>query len=154
MQRIQDITDKQGKALKEAFPQLANTKIGNAIAVYNEQKAEQYWLIPFLLKNKVRGIAMMDVNGKIVLHGVLMPQVNDDSRLIDKTFFEEVPKQALKEIKLHYSEYEIATPFISYDGTPNKWGWLVGIFRNDGKPYATVFVSTGGWYEKRWGFRE
>ena len=133
---------------QNSFPQLINSHIGSPIPVFDQNKVQKYWLIPFLLKTKVRGSAILDINGKLVTHGVLYPNVQDEQQLIDCIYFEKVPEKSLNEIRKAYKAYEVVSYYFSFDQTPQKWGWLI-LLKNDSSPdLKKVFVSPGGWYEK------
>lgn len=133
---------------QDSFPLLKNTRIGSPIPVFDQNKEQKYWLIPFLLKTKVRGSAILDINGKLVTHGVLTPNVQDEYKLTDKAYFEKVPENLLAEVRNSFKDFEIVSHFFSFDQTPQKWGWLI-ILKNSSSPdLKMVFVNPGGWYEK------
>lgn len=147
---IQKITSDSFKGLfQDSFSQLKHTSIGTPIPVFDQNNVQQYWLVPFLLKSKVRGSALFDVNGKLVTHGVLSPNVQDEHKLTDKAFFEKVPEHLLAEVRNTYKDFEIVSHFFSFDQTPQKWGWLIYLKNNSSQDLKMVFVNPGGWYEKR-----
>lgn len=134
---------------QDSFPQLNNTVIGSPVPVFDQNKVQRYWFIPFLLKTKVRGSAILDINGKLLAHGVLYPNVQDEQKLVDCSYFEKVPEKSLKEIRKAYKEYEIVSNHFSFDLTPQKWGWLIYLKNSSSQDLKMVFVNPGGWYEKR-----
>lgn len=134
---------------RHSFSQLNNTSIGSPCPVFDQNKVQKYWLIPFLLKSKVRGSAIFDVNGKLVKHGVLYPNMQDENKLIDKEYFEKVPEKLLNEVRNFYKDFEIESNFFSYDQTPQKWGWLICLKNEHSKNSVNVFIGPSGWYEKR-----
>lgn len=145
------LSDAEIRALVEGqkglFAQLNHTTIGGPVAVYNLLKVQQYWLVPLLLKTKVRGLTMLGLDGAIVSHGILYPNIQDENKLVDVSFFDAPPAQVLFEIKQQYKGYTMASPFFSYDGTPRKWGWHIGLQKGDAANPVTVFVAPQGWYE-------
>jgi hypothetical protein len=146
---IQKITSDSFKGLfQDSFPQLNHTSIGTPIPVFDQNYVQQYWFVPFLLKSKVRGSALFDVNGKLVTHGVLSPNVQDEHKLTDKAFFEKVPEHLLAEVRNSYKDFEIVSHFFSFDQTPQKWGWLIYLKNGSSQNLKKVFVNPGGWYEK------
>lgn len=134
---------------QDSFPLLKNTRIGSPIPVFDQNKEQKYWLIPFLLKTKVRGSAILDINGKLVTHGVLYPNVQDEQKLVDCSYFEKVPEKSLKEVRKAYKEYEVVSYYFSFDQTPQKWGWRIYLKNSTSPDLIMVFVNPGGWYEKR-----
>lgn len=134
---------------QDSFPQLNNTRIGSPIPVFDQNKVQRYWFIPFLLKTKMRGSAILDINGKLVTHGVLYPNVQDAQKLVDVGYFENIPEASLIEIGKAYKEYEIVSYFFSFDQTPQKWGWLIFLKNGTSMELKQIFVNPGGWYEKR-----
>jgi len=131
--------------------QLNNTTIGTPFPVYDLHKQQQFWFIPFLLKAKVRGSAIMDMAGKIISHGILTPNIQDEDKLIDKHFFEKVPKKTINEIKHNYKDHTITSQIFSFDRTPQKWGWLICLKKDNSEEPLSIFVGPGGWYERRMG---
>lgn len=49
----------------EDLRQGENTSIGKPVAVFDIQKKQQYWLVPLLLKSKVKGFAIFDLAGRL-----------------------------------------------------------------------------------------
>ncbi len=82
-------------------------------------------------------------------HGILYPNVHDEQQLLDKDFFEQVPERLFAEIKDFYKTYEISAQSISFDRTPQKWGWLICLESNNKLNSKHVFIGTSGWYESR-----
>ena len=136
---------------QDSFPQLNNTRIGRPVPVFDQNKVQRYWFIPFLLKTKVRGSAIFDVQGKLVTHGVLNPNVQDEDKLLDMHFFEKVPKKTLNEIKHNYKDHTITSQIFSFDRTPQKWGWLICLKKDNSEDLLSIYAGPGGWYEKRMG---
>lgn len=134
---------------RKLFPALYHTNTGDPVAVYDTEKVQQYWLTPLLLNIRVRGIAMLDIKGNLISHGVMMPNVQDENQLPEKSYFEAVPHPVLKEIERHYRGYTISQPYFSYDATPRKWGWLVCLSGQDNAPDLKVFIGINGWYQKQ-----
>ncbi len=143
------ITENYKNLFQDSFQQLINTTIGAPIRVFDLHKKHKFWFVPFLLKSKVRGSAIFDINGKLVSHGVLTPNVRDEEKLIDKEYFESVPESILDEIKDFYKDYRIESQFFSFDLTPQKWGWFIGLKDNNTKESVSVFAGPEGWYEKK-----
>lgn len=147
IQRI--ITENYITGFKQSFPQLENTSIGKPVAVFDTRKKQQYWLVPLLLKSKVRGTVLFDLNGNLLTHGVLSPNMQDAEKLLDKVFFEQVPDKLLAEVNDFYKEYEISEHFFSFDKSPQKWGWLICLKSIKKLNSIHVFIGPSGWYESR-----
>lgn len=146
---ILKITKKEIKVgFSDSFPVISTTSPGYPIPLYNFQQLQQYWLVPFLLGEKVRGLAIYDLNGNLLSHGLLSPNVKEESRLLNLEFFEEVPTRVLDEIRQKFKEFEFAPPFFSFDETPRKWGWLLLGEKENEKPIL-IFIGPQGWYEKK-----
>lgn len=137
-----------GQGLHDSFPTLSKTTPGNPVPLFNRQQSHQYWLIPFLLNDRVRGLAVFDLTGRLISHGVLTPNVTDEIHLISKTFFEAVPSQALDEIRKEYGGFHYTPPFLSYDETPRRWAWLLRL-ETETAGQRSIFIGPQGWYEKR-----
>jgi hypothetical protein len=134
--------------LAHSFPIISTTLPGIPVPLYNSQKSQKYWLVPLLLGKKVRGLAIFDLSGKLVSHGILSPNVMDEGKLMDKDFFESVPITVLDKIRKQHRGVEFATPFLSYDETPRKWGWLLQVEKENEAP-KSIFIGPQGWYEKQ-----
>ena len=145
---FQLLKDRMEEGLFESFPMLSPTTLGNPTPLYDSNGRHCYWLIPFLLKNKVRGSAIIDLSGKLQSHGVLSPNLTDETRLMEQSFFESVPEKTLEEIRQRYKGYELSTPIFSYDVNPRKWGWYLVLERENAKPIQ-VFIGPQGFYEKK-----
>ena len=141
---VSEIIDRD---LKNSFPLLFNTITGKAVPLYNSKKQHQYWLLPFLLHDKIRGIAIFDLNAQVVSHGVLMPNVQDENKLPDKRFFDAVPLKTVQEIEKTYQADVVASPFLAYDETPRKWGWMLTLKKDENQ--RVIFIGPQGWYEKK-----
>lgn len=136
------------EGLIESFPMLFPTTLGKPTPLYGPNGKQNFWLIPFLLKNKVRGSAIVDLSGKLHSHGVLAPNLTDETQLMKQSFFESVPEKFLEEIRQLYKGYKLSTPIFSYDVNPRKWGWCLVLERENSQPIQ-VFIGPQGFYEKR-----
>lgn len=140
--------EKISDGLHNSFPILSKTSPGDPVPLYDLQQSQQYWLVPFLLKSKVRGLAIFDLFGHLVSHGVLSPNEREENKLMDKAFFDVVPPQTLDQIKHQLKVSEFASHFLSYDETPRKWGWLLRL-KKENEMQTLIFVGPQGWYEKK-----
>lgn len=145
---LQLVTQEIRQGLNDSFPSLSKTTPGNPVPLFDAQQRQQYWLIPFLLSDRVRGLAIFDLTGRLISHGVLTPNVTDEIQLMSKTFFEAVPSQALDEIRQEYGGFRCTPPFLSYDETPRRWAWLLRLEQETGQQ-RSIFIGPQGWYEKR-----
>ena len=145
---FQLMKDRVKEGLTESFPMLSPTTMGKPTPLYDSNGRQDYWLIPFLLKNKVRGSAIVDLSGKLHSHGVISPNLTDETRLMEQSFFESVPEKTLEEIKQLYKGYELSIPIFSYDVNPRKWGWYLVLERENSQPIG-IFIGPQGFYEKR-----
>jgi len=136
------------QGLHDSFPMLSKTTPGNPVPLFDAQQMQRYWLIPFLLSDRVRGLAILDLTGRLVSHGVLTPNVTDEIQLMTKTFFEAVPSKALEEIRQEYGGFRFTPPFLSYDDTPRRWAWLLRLEKETAEQ-RSIFIGPQGWYEKR-----
>lgn len=137
-----------GEGLKTSFPMLSSTTLGDPVPLYDSRRKQSYWLIPFLEDTKVRGLAIVDLKGNLVSHGVLSPNLTDKSLLVDRDFFDSVPQKALEKIKEQYKGYRHSIPFLSYDVSPRKWGWYLELEKEKAQTIQ-IFIGINGFYEKK-----
>ncbi len=147
---IQNIIKKNFQTLfHNSFQQLINTIISTPIPVFDNHKKHKYWFVPLLLKSKVMGSAILDTDGKLISHGILTPNIEDENKLINKAYFESVPEKMLIEIKDSYPDYKITSIYFSYDLSPQKWGWLICLKSDKSNNEFNILAGPFGWYEKK-----
>lgn len=144
----QMIHDHLQEGLLESFPLLSLTTLGKPRPLFNLSQKQSHWLVPFLLKSKVRGLAIVDTRGVIHSHGVLSPNQRDESLLMDQGFLDAIPLHFLEEILQNYPGYSFGTPILSFDENPRKWAWLLQLFAEN-QESKNIFIGPQGWYEQK-----
>lgn len=131
------------------FSTVRRAKAGSPVPVHGPTGEPAYWLVPFLVQNKVCGLAEVDLVGRVNRVGILGSTPDDRRSWIDSSFFDKPPEDLLTEIRDHYGA-ALSTPILSYDASPSRWAWQVSVASGRGVG-RLVFITPGGWYEGRTG---
>lgn len=142
------IREHMGEEIKTSFPILSSTTLGDPVPLYDLRRRQSHWLITFLADRKVRGLAIVDLEGNLVSQGVLSPNLTDKSLLLDQDFFDSMPQKAMEEIREQYKGYRHSIPFLSYDVSPRKWGWYLKLEKEKARTIR-IFIGSNGFYEKK-----
>lgn len=140
-------------ALKQAAPVLNDplfaavrrAKVGSPVLVYAPTGEPAFWLIPFILRDRVCGLAEISLAGQLSRLGILGAAPDDQQSWFDPSFFEEPPASFLAEIAAHYGDTALSAPVLTYDGSPAKWAWRVQVAGSRGADPA-IFITPAGWY--------
>lgn len=123
------------------FARLKGAKIGEPVALHDEDNKLHSWIVPLFFKDIVCGTVQVNSELEIM-------RVNSHCKDDEKTggfninFFKEPPKKLLDEV---CEKYDILSqPILSFDRNPTRWGWrLTASVEGEEKK---VFITPSGWY--------
>lgn len=127
------------------FAALKTARPGKPVQVRTSEGEGAYWLVPLLIGDKACGLVQVERDLRVSRVSTFGASPEDRGSLVDASFFEKPPLEAINSIKARYPGMRISAPFFSYDRSPSKWGWIVRL--KDGRQ-VTVFISPAGWYEQ------
>lgn len=137
---------KQSPVAKDPqFSVVRDSEVGSPVQVRTPEGAPSFWMVPFLIENRVCGFAFVELSGKVSKLGIFGSTPEDYPSWMDASFFKKPPGSILAEIQAKFSGLTISEPIFSYDRSPAKWAWRVEI-RNEIK--SVIFITPGGWYER------
>ena len=142
------IKSQKEELLSGNFAGIKDAEVSEPIPMLNEKKMQEYWFTAFLIQNKIRGFAITDNSGNILIHGLLAPNVIEIQKQADKNYLSEPPKRELRKIRKFYPGYRVVSQTFSFDTVPQKWAWRL-IMENKEANSITIFISPYNWYEKK-----
>lgn len=142
---------KQGPARDDPlFVTVRRAKAEAPVLVHDLSGEPAFWLVPFVVQDKVCGLVEVDLAGKITRVGILGSTPDDRHSWFDASFFEHPPETIMADIRTRYGESTLSIPLLCFDGSPSKWAWKVEVMGERSAPGATtVFITPSGWYERR-----
>jgi hypothetical protein len=130
-----------------SFQKLKGSVTGEPVPMKDPDNVQQYWFTPFLIRNKIAGFSIQNLEGKIIINGLVSPNISDEKKGADREFLKKPPESIIKEIVKHYPGFEIISQSFSFDRVPQKWAWQIKIADEAGQQIV-LFASLNGWYEK------
>ena len=127
------------------FSAAMGAEIGTPAMVQTPEGKEAFWLVPMLRGAFACGFARVELSHKVSQIGIYGSGPEDYASWIDASFFEKPPSRLLDAIRSRYLWMKISEPILSYDKTPARWAWRIGIEDN---VKTIVFITPGGWYEQ------
>jgi hypothetical protein len=100
-----------------------------------------FWLVPLLIGERACGYARVGLDGQVAQ---LSQFGAGEAAWPPAAYFKQVPAAWLAEIRARHPGEAVAEPVLSYDGSPAKWAWRIGL----GDGACVAYVVPGGWYEK------
>jgi hypothetical protein len=124
---------------------LRNAVVGEPVLARTADDEPAFWLVPIEAGDRACGFARVELSGRVAQVGRFGGGSDDTQSWPKANFFREPPVRFLNEIRAKYPGLRLTKPVLSYDGSPAKWAWRIGI----GEPVNSIaYVSTGGWYER------
>jgi hypothetical protein len=104
-----------------------------------------YWVVPFVLEERMCGFALIDRNGRVVQIATFGGSPTDSASWPEVAFFERPPAALVSSARSQYPDLRLEDAALSYDGSPSKWGWRIESGVGDG---TLLFVTPAGWYAR------
>lgn len=130
----------------EGFQNLSNSTAGTPVLIYSPDDLPEYWMVPYVSGTKVIGHALFDGRQKLIRVGIFDMGGDSGTGYIDSSYFTKPPSDLLEEIRGKYPGYALSKPVFSYDRTPARWSWRLGL-TNNYENHKLIFILPGSWYE-------
>jgi hypothetical protein len=154
LERIRKLADRARKEFPAAFDMnlsaLSTAQIGTPAMICGPTRQPEFWIVPYVIEDRACGFAFVTLSGEVTRLGILGANANDRASWVDASFLQWPPAAALSEVRSKFLGYAISDPVLTYDISPSKWGWMLAV-TSENETRATVFITPGGWYEKRHG---
>ena len=106
-----------------------------------------FWLVPFEREGLACGYARVGLDGRLAQLSQFGANARDRAAWPQASYFRQATEAALAEIRARHPQAALATPVLSYDGSPARWAWRVAIGDGRGDAARVAYVLPGGWYE-------
>ena len=129
---------------------LADTRVTEPVLVRDPEGEPTFWLVPFLRDDMAVGFATVTLEGVVQQVGTFGSGCADRGAWIPASYFWRPPEKLLSEIRERYSESTLSNPSFSYDRSPSRWAWRLGVDPPNGD---VVFVAPRDWHARAAGNR-
>ncbi len=112
---------------------LQSGSIGNPIRILTPAGKMQSWFVPVIITQRLAGFFQLSHTGEFIRFSSFntTPGVFDACPLVDDWLSKD--KIVVAAESLAYDDEILDTPFLSYDGSPDRIAWLVKAQRPNGK---------------------
>lgn len=124
---------------EDLFTSGTNVVPGKPVRVVSREGMPVYWIVPLAAENEIVGMATVSVSGTITSVSAFQNEAGNNEYA---GFFHTPPLHMLDDISRSFNGATLSKPVMSYDRTPERWGWMVEVRT---EPPVRVFIVPGGW---------